>query len=102
MTFPVLSALGAGLSVIGIIGLFTTVLANHHACGIIAVANALYAVENIREGDHLWAVFDTAVCAYFAWCWWHGGGGDGTRRRLRSWARRFRGVRRTAPAGSAS
>jgi hypothetical protein len=37
-----------------------------------------------------------AGTAVMAWMWWHSGGGDGTRRRLRSWARRFPGVRRTA------
>lgn len=40
------------------------------------------------------------ICAVFtavgAWKWWNSGGGDGTRRRLRSWASRFQGTRRTA------
>ena len=38
--------------------------------------------------------------ALFAWLWWNSGGGDGTRRRLKSWASRFQGVRRTAPQGT--
>jgi hypothetical protein len=38
--------------------------------------------------------------AWMAWLWWHGGGGDDTKRRLKSWGRRFEGVRRTAPAGA--
>jgi hypothetical protein len=42
--------------------------------------------------------FNGAVCVACAWVWWNGGGGDGTKRRLRSAARVFRGVRRTAPA----
>jgi hypothetical protein len=41
-----------------------------------------------------------AGAALFGWLWWHSGGGDGTRRRLKSWARRFEGVRRTAPQGA--
>jgi membrane protein implicated in regulation of membrane protease activity len=41
-----------------------------------------------------------AMGAVNAWLWWNGGGGDGTRRRLRRWARRFQGVRRTAPQGA--
>ncbi len=45
---------------------------------------------------YLHAVF----AAWMAWAWWHSGGGDGTRRRLKSWARRFQGVRRTAPQGA--
>ena len=40
-----------------------------------------------------------AVCtAGYAWQWWTSGGGDGTRRQLESWARRFQGTRRTAPS----
>lgn len=41
-----------------------------------------------------------AGAAGFAWMWWNSGGGDDTKRRLKSWARRFQGVRRTAPAGA--
>jgi hypothetical protein len=40
------------------------------------------------------------IAAWSAWAWWHGGGGDGTKRRLKSWARRFQGVRRTAPSAA--
>lgn len=40
------------------------------------------------------------VAAWCAWVWWNGGGGDGTRRRLKRWAGRFQGVRRTAPQGA--
>ena len=54
-------------------------------------------------------VHQTGAAGYLAgalalslWAWWNAGGGDGTRRRLRSWARKFQGVRRTAPAGGAS
>lgn len=36
------------------------------------------------------------------WLWWNSGGGDGTRRRLRKWARQFQGTRRTAPAAHAA
>lgn len=46
-------------------------------------------------------VYIAAVAAALsAWSWWNGGGGDDTKRRLRSWARRFQGVRRTAPQGA--
>lgn len=38
--------------------------------------------------------------ALFVWLWWHSGGGDGTKRRLKSWAGRFQGTRRTAPQGA--
>ena len=36
--------------------------------------------------------------AWMAWAWWNSGGGDDTKRRLKSWARRFQAVRRTAPS----
>jgi hypothetical protein len=38
--------------------------------------------------------------ALFTWIWWNSRGGDGTRRRLKRWAGRFQGVRRTAPQGA--
>jgi hypothetical protein len=41
-----------------------------------------------------------AGAAWFAWMWWNSGCGDDTKRRLKSWSRRFQGVRRTAPAGA--
>jgi hypothetical protein len=44
------------------------------------------------------AALTAASCAIWAWLWWNNGGGDDTKRRLRAWVRRFRGVRRTAPA----
>lgn len=44
---------------------------------------------------------NVAGAAWFGWLWWHSGGGDGTRRRLKSWAGRFQGIRRTAPSAAA-
>lgn len=44
---------------------------------------------------------NAGVAAWCAWDWWKGGGGDDTKRRLKRWASRFQGVRRTAPAGAA-
>jgi hypothetical protein len=43
---------------------------------------------------------DAGCVALFVWLWWNSGGGDGPRRRLKRWARRFQGVRRTAPQGA--
>jgi general stress protein CsbA len=40
------------------------------------------------------------VAAWCAWLWWNDGGGDDTKRRLKRWAGRFQGVRRTAPQGA--
>ncbi|QES45217.1 hypothetical protein DEJ49_33295 [Streptomyces venezuelae] len=100
MNFPVLTALGMALSVIGLVGLFSGRLARHQCYGVFALANALSALQNIREGSYGWAVFSAAISAACAYAWWHGGGGDGTKRRLRRLARRFQGVRRTAPVGA--
>lgn len=65
--------------------------------GLAAIANGLMAASDAFDGARVGACCASAVCAYAAWRWWNSGGGDGTKRRLKSWARRFRGVRRTAP-----
>lgn len=71
--------------------------------GVYAVGNGAGAVDEILHGQYVALVFNGSVCLGCAWLWWKGGGGDGTRRRLRSLARVFRGVRRTAPTtGGAS
>jgi hypothetical protein len=61
----------------------------------------LSAVAGMACAVHGWTLLmyaHAAVAVLHAWSWWNGGGGDGTRRRLKSWARRFHGVRRTAPS----
>lgn len=71
--------------------------------GVFAVGNGAGAVDELLHGQHLMFAFNGSMCLGCAWTWWKGGGGDGTRRRLRSLARVFRGVRRTAPVtGGAS
>lgn len=67
-----------------------------------AAANALVLLGNVIDGSTTLASFSAALMALSLWQWWNGGGGDGTKRRLRSWARQFRPVRRTAPAGGAA
>lgn len=59
-------------------------------------AAVLCAVNGWRDVLYL----NVGGAALFAWLWWHSGGGDGPRRRFKSWARRFQAVRRTAPAGA--
>ena len=44
------------------------------------------------------ACMAAACTARFVWLWWSSGGGDDTKHRLKSWGRRFQGVRRTAPS----
>lgn len=66
--------------------------------GWFAVVNAILALANVLIDSPALASFHAAVGALAAWLWRKGGGGDGTRRRLKRWVRRFEGVRRTAPA----
>ncbi|MFD1656952.1 hypothetical protein ACFSL4_01555 [Streptomyces caeni] len=94
----VLSALALGLVVSAITGVITKRLRFHQGDGLMAIAFALWGLNDLRGGRSFWALFDAACCAFYAYGWWHGGGGDGTRRRLRRLRRRFQGVRRTAPA----
>ena len=73
------------------------------AAGLFTAANGLFAMADVVAGDRFSACLSSAFCAVCAWLWWRHGGGGGTRRRLRSLAKRFRGVRRTAPVyGGAS
>lgn len=65
-----------------------------------AVLHAVFTVFCAVQDWHVASSIGAASTALSAWSWWHGGGGDGTRRRLKSWARRFQGVRRTAPQGA--
>jgi hypothetical protein len=95
-----LESTGTACAIFAVAGQFTHRLRPHHIHGLFAVEFALFAIDDLRDRDSLWALCETAACAYFAWRWWHGGGGDDMKRRLRRWARRFTPVRRTAPAGA--
>ena len=94
----VLSWLGTGLLVGSVLARCARLIREHQACGIRAVAFGLYSIAEIHENEPLLAALSAALCAWDAHDWWRGGGGDGTRRRLRSLRRRFTAVRRTAPA----
>lgn len=67
-----------------------------------AAANGLVLLGNVIDGSTALAGCSAAVMALSLWQWWNGGGGDDTKRRLRKWAKAFRPVRRTAPAGGAA
>lgn len=75
-------------------------ISNETASGWMAILSAAGGVGSAIAGWTRNVYLHAAFTAWMAWAWWHGGGGDGTRRRLKSWARRFQGVRRTAPAGA--
>lgn len=71
--------------------------------GLDAVAHGFASVAAITGGERVMAVWFAGLCAFSLYAWWHRGGGDGTRRRLRALRGVFRGVRRTAPVtGGAS
>jgi hypothetical protein len=89
--------LGLGMLCIAVAGLTTRRLTGCVCNGLLAISNTLMGVSNALMGHTAWLCVNAAAAAMSAWGWWHSGGGDGTRRRLKSWARRFQGVRRTAP-----
>lgn len=92
----------AGLAVM-VVSLAARILgriADHVAYGFLGLSQVVIGVGGFLTGNTTAASFSTAGAAFLLWSWWNGGGGDDTKRRLRRWARRFRGVRRTAPAGA--
>ena len=99
LTNLLLAAFGILLTVITLLGLSGRITVRQYA-GWMAV---LYGVGGILTAVAGWSsvvYMFAAGEALFVWLWWHSGGGDGTRRRLRSLAGRFQGVRRTAPQGT--
>jgi hypothetical protein len=64
---------------------------------LVAAANACFFAGNLAIGNKISSAVTAATLALSLWHWWNSGGGDGTKRRLRDWKRRFEGVRRTAP-----
>lgn len=72
----------------------------HQTSGIAALGTIPASVAACLDGITSVAAMFAALGAVNAWIWWQSGGGDGTRRRLKSWVRRFHGVRRTAPQGA--
>jgi hypothetical protein len=65
--------------------------------GWMALWNTGAGVMSALNGWTATLYLNAGFAAWHAWVWWQSGGGDGTRRRLKSWARQFQGVRRTAP-----
>lgn len=63
----------------------------------IAVGQGIGAIGCVAVGAHAAAGIAAGCSALAGWLWWHDGGGDGTKQRLKRWARRFQGVRCTAP-----
>lgn len=93
---------GLALVVTGLMLTITHRLPQYQASGVMAIGSALLSIGGSLGGSlPVINAFNAACAAFHAWCWWNGGGGDGTGRRLREVADRFRPVRRTAPQGAA-
>lgn len=92
----------AGLAVIPItmVARILLRLAESTCYGLMAFSQVLVCTAGFVTGNTMAASISGAAAGYLAWQWWNRGGDDKTKRRLRKWARRFRGVRRTAPAGA--
>lgn len=65
---------------------------------VTAITFGLASVVNAFMGDTVNSYIQAVGAAVNGWLWWQNGGGDDTKRRLKSWASRFQGVRRTAPS----
>jgi hypothetical protein len=90
---------GLAFMVCAIAGTWTGRLRLHQANGVLALSQLSYLIDDVVTQART-AYIPAAFTAYFAWRWWTGGGGDDTKRRLKRWASRFQGVRRTAPQGA--
>lgn len=100
MFVTVLTNLAGGLAGATFAALFLRRISLTTASALWAISNFLLGLTFVLGGKPGWACWCAGVTALCAWQWWNNGGGDGTRRRLKSWARRFQGVRRTAPQGA--
>jgi len=98
-------ALGLGLLVVAfamiIYAIMTIIIGGapiHQAFGVGAIGGAIEIVGYVLL--HLPTFFTSviaAIDAIFIWAWWNKGGGNGTKRKLRKLARKFKPVRRAAP-----
>lgn len=94
----VLCSTGVAVTVMGFAVGVLGYLPRWRASGWCAVGYVLHLTGlGLEDAGLVYRVIDMILGAGFAVHWWHGGGGDGTRRRLRRAAEMFRPVRRTAP-----
>lgn len=70
----------------------------YHA--LFATGFAVNLIASVMDRSVCGAPVSAAGLALSLWFWWNGGGGDGTKRRLKKWVATFKGVRRTAPVGT--
>lgn len=98
--FTPIAMAGLALIVVGAVALALHRIPEHGFWGIMCLSQVVVGASGFLTGNTLAASISSAAAAYTGWKWWTGGGGDQTKRRLRSLTNRFRGVRRTAPAGT--
>jgi hypothetical protein len=96
----ILTYTAIALVLCAVAGALTRRLAMRHLYAFLTGAAIVWGVRGAREGDTAATVIDAALAAFYAWRWWKNGGGDDTKRRLRSLGRRFSPVRRTAPSAA--
>jgi hypothetical protein len=91
---------------LGILGLITLIASRGQrmrtAAAFFVAGGVFVEAACLVTRDELVGIFSAPGTGYWAWIWWNSGGGDGTKRRLKAFRRRFKGVRRTAPALGAS
>ncbi|RSN50532.1 hypothetical protein DMH12_24940 [Streptomyces sp. WAC 04229] len=100
MLYDALGITGAALSAVAAFAYVTGRFRKHHIYGVMSVGYLLYTLGNVLSQDTVSAGMGAGFTTILGWLWWKGGGGDDTKRRLKSWASRFQGVRRTAPTHS--
>ncbi|GFH34274.1 hypothetical protein [Streptomyces pacificus] len=94
--------LGAGIALLVVASAAAAAgrLPAYRAYGVLSISQVLTGTAGFIQGNTTAASISAAAAAYTAWEWWSGGGDGDIKRRRRQWSRHFRGVRRTAPAGS--
>lgn len=92
-----MEVLGYCLVLAGVAALYLDVGPQHWCEATSGAGWSLLALDSFQSGHVPSAVLSAGLAAVDLYRWWNGGGGDGTRRRLRALAGRFQGVRRTAP-----
>lgn len=89
---------GTGLTIAAFTTTTLRVTTFRQSCIAFIAAHGLLLADVVLDGDTALAMCNAAMIAYWLHRWWNSG--DGPRRRLRGLARRFRPVRRTAPASA--
>jgi hypothetical protein len=96
----ILTLLGSGTSILSIFFQHFGLLGRAASNALVALGWTIFGTGAYLSRTYLWVDISAAMTAWALYEWWKHGGGDGTRKRLRSWGRRFTPVRRTAPQGA--